>query len=191
MISTWGTNGPRPEPDPENAALFGAFTASASIEVDCAPQLAWELVTAIDRIGEFSPECIGATWIDGATGPEVGARFEGTNRVADEQTGTEMTWIRPCTVTVAREPEQFSYTVGDRFDGTPATEWEYLIAPSTAGCRITQRFAHLADGLSGIRSMADANPQQAPQIVAGRTQALELGIATTLAAMKAVLEQSN
>jgi len=81
--------------------------------------------------------------------------------------------------------------VGDRFDGTPATEWEYLIAPSPAGCRITQRFAHLADGLSGIRSMADENPQQAPQIVAGRTQALEVGIATTLAAMKAVLEQNN
>lgn len=35
----------------------------------------WDLVTAVDRVGEWSPEAFGGTWADGAHGPRPGARF--------------------------------------------------------------------------------------------------------------------
>jgi Polyketide cyclase / dehydrase and lipid transport len=155
VISRWGDHGPRPEPAAVNDALFGAFEASASVEVACTPAAAWRLVTEVGRIGEFSPECIDARWIGGATGLSEGARFAGTNRVVDEEGDTEYIWIRPCTVELAQSPERFSYTVGDRYDGTPATVWDIQIVATATGCRITQNFRHLLRGLSGIRHRAD------------------------------------
>ena len=98
-VSRWGEHGPRPTSLRQNEAIFARFAVSISLEVTCSAAAAYALITDITRIGEFSPECIGATWLDGATAPRVGARFEGTNlRVAE---GAEHVWIRPCTITVA------------------------------------------------------------------------------------------
>lgn len=191
VVSTWGEHGDRPEPASVNDSLFGAFKASASVEVACTQLAAWGLVTAIERIGEFSPECIDARWIGGASGPSVGARFEGTNRVADEANNREYIWIRPCTVTTAQPPERFSYTVGDRYDGTPATSWDIEIEPTATGCRITQHFQHLPRGLSGIRHRADDDPARAEDIVNERVQGLTDGVIQTLQRMKRVLESTE
>ncbi len=188
--SRWGDHGPRPTPAAVNDALFGAFEASGSVEVACTPSAAWDLVTDVGRIGEFSPECVDARWIEGATAPSVGARFEGTNRIVDEETDTELIWIRPCTVTLAQAPERFSYTVGDRFDGTPATAWDVQISATPTGCRITQHFRHLPKGLSGIRSQADAEPTRAEAIVKQRVEGLTDGINQTLQRMNLVLEST-
>ena len=184
----WGEHGDRPEPDSVHDSLFEQFQASASVEVACTPLAAWGLVTDIERIGEFSPECIDARWIDGSTGPSEGARFEGTNRVVDEAEDTEYIWIRPCTVTAAQAPAHFGYTVGDRFDGTPATSWDVKIDATPTGCRITQQFRHLPRGLSGIRHQADDNPEQAHAIVQERVEELTSGMLQTLQRMKEVLE---
>ena len=85
---------------------FGAFKASAAIEVACSQLAAWDLVANIERTGEFSPECIDARWLDDSSEPEVGARFEGTNRMVMTYQGEELdyTWIRPCTVTAVTRP---------------------------------------------------------------------------------------
>jgi hypothetical protein len=190
FVSIWGEHGDRPEPASVNDSLFDEFRALASIEVACAPLTAWELVTDIRRIGEFSPECIDARWIDGAKGPSVGARFEGTNRVADDANDSEYIWIRPCTVTTAQSPERFSYAVGDRYDGTPATFWDIEIEPTGTGCRITQRFRHLPRGLSGVRHRADDDPPHSEDIVNERLQGLTNGMMQTLQRMKRVLEST-
>jgi polyketide cyclase/dehydrase/lipid transport protein len=149
-VSRWGEHGERPAPRAENGTLFGSFTLTESISVRYSPAAAWELITDIGRIGEFSSECIGAQWIAGATGPAVGARFEGTNRLRLGE--EEFIWIGPCTVTAHVPGERFAYVVGDRFDGTAATEWEWRLDAVPGGCRISQTFRHRADGLSGIRA---------------------------------------
>jgi uncharacterized protein YndB with AHSA1/START domain len=190
-VSRWGEHGDRPESEPANDDIFAEFAASASIEVACPCETAWDLITDIRRIGEFSPECIGAEWLDGARGPSVGARFEGTNRVADETAGFEYIWIRPCTVTVVEPPNRFSYTVGDRYDGTAATSWDIEIETTLTGCRISQNFEHLAQGLSGVRLEADSSPDRAAEIVKARTESLTDGITQTLQAMKRVLEPTE
>ena len=187
-ISRWGEHGQRPRPASVNESRFAEFGASASVEVACSPVAAWQLVTDIPRIGAFSPECVAATWMNGAAGPAEGARFEGTNRVVDEATDNEFVWVRPCMVTVAKPPERFSYTVGDRYDGTPATLWDFQIEATDTGCRITQRFQHLPQGLSGIRLQADADPTRAEAIIEERTRALAAGMDETLRRMKYMLE---
>jgi hypothetical protein len=188
VVSMWGEHGDRPEPVSVNDALFGEFRTSASVEVACTPLAAWGLVTGIERIGEFSPECINARWIDDASGPSEGARFEGTNRAVDEANDTEYIWIRPCTVTAAQAPERFAYTVGDRYDGTAASSWDIKIEPTPTGCRITQNFKHHPRGLSGIRHQADDDPAQAHAIVRERVEELTNGMLQTLQRMKRVLE---
>ena len=37
----------------------------------------WELVADVRNTGRFSPETLEAEWLDGATGPALGARFRG------------------------------------------------------------------------------------------------------------------
>jgi hypothetical protein len=81
--------------------------------------------------------------------------------------------------------------VGDRFDATPAAEWEYRLEATNGECLITQTFRHLPDGLSGVRGMADAEPEKAEKIVAGRREVLANGMKATLAAMKRDLEGSG
>ena len=41
------------------------------------PEEVWDLVSDVTRIGSYSPETFEAEWIEGATGPAVGARFRG------------------------------------------------------------------------------------------------------------------
>ena len=167
--------------------LFAGLQVRESVEVACAAADAWRLVADVTRIGEFSPECIDAHWLDDASGLQVGARFEGTNRVVDGD--TEMIWIRPCTVTDVKPGELFAYTVGDRFDGTPASSWEFVIDSLAPGrCRITQMFRHEPDGLTGFRCHADSQPDRARQIVADRLTVLRTGIRETLLRMRAQLE---
>lgn len=41
------------------------------------PERIWESVSDVTKIGRYSPETFEAEWLDGATGPVVGARFRG------------------------------------------------------------------------------------------------------------------
>jgi uncharacterized protein YndB with AHSA1/START domain len=190
VVSRWGEHGPRPTPRTENSSLFGAWSIVVSEEFDCPADAVWSLITDIARIGEFSPECIDARWTT-EEHAAVGARFDGTNSVIDRNADgeeLEFVWVRPCEVT-AFEPEQlFAYSVGDRYDGSPVTNWEFRIeATSDTTCRVTQTFRHQPDGLSGIRHSADADPQRAAEIIADRTAGLSDGMRATLRAMRSVL----
>jgi Polyketide cyclase / dehydrase and lipid transport len=186
----WGEYGPRPVPLAENSDLFETFALTETVEVSCSPAEAWRLVSNVERIGEFSPECVSARWLDSATGPTVGARFEGTNRVVVD--GDEAVWIRPCVVTAVVSGEYFAYVVGDRFNGTAAAEWAFRVEATTDGtCTITHSFRHMPDGLSGTRSQADAHPEAAVEILRRRAIALQDGMRKTLGRMRNQLELAS
>jgi len=50
---------------------------SVTIHIQAPAEQIWALVSDVTRIGSFSPETFEAEWLDGATGPRVGARFRG------------------------------------------------------------------------------------------------------------------
>lgn len=181
VVSRWGDSGPRPAPHPANDHLFADLTLSESVEAACAAEAAYDLVSDVTRIGELSPECAGAEWLgDGV--------FEGTNRIAYGD--DEYVWIRRCVVTAAERPRRWAYAVGDRWDGSPASEWSYDVADLGGGrCRVTQTFRHVPDGLSGLRTQADADPANAPAVVAARVTALRAGMRETLARLRGALDR--
>jgi uncharacterized protein YndB with AHSA1/START domain len=57
---------------------------TVQMPIACPPQAFWDLITSVERIGEFSPECVEAWWVDGFPAQAVGGRFEGRNRIGVE-----------------------------------------------------------------------------------------------------------
>ena len=51
--------------------------ASVTVPMDAPADEVWNIVADVRNTGRFSPEVIEAEWLDGATGPALGARFRG------------------------------------------------------------------------------------------------------------------
>lgn len=115
---------------------------SVTVHVKATPQQVWDLVSDVTRIGEYSPETFEAEWLDGATGPEVGARFRGHVK----RNGIGPIYWSECTVTSAVPQQEFGFSVGP--SGKVLNNWKYVIVPAADGdgVDVTESF-HLGDGL--------------------------------------------
>lgn len=98
------------------------------------PERVWELVSDVTRIGEFSPETFEAEWLDGATGPEVGARFRGHVK----RNGKGPIYWTACTVTACEPGREFAFGVGA--PGKPMNTWRYELRPAGSGTEVTESF---------------------------------------------------
>jgi Polyketide cyclase / dehydrase and lipid transport len=106
---------------------------SISTDVAATPATVWSLVTDLPRMDRFSPENVGGRWMDGASGPTLGARFRGTNR-----NGSLEWWTR--VRVVACEPGRlFTFDARTPF-GMRVSRWSYVITPTTTGCRLTENW---------------------------------------------------
>ena len=85
---------------------------SVTVHMDATPEQVWALVSDVTRIGEFSPETFEAEWLDGATGPAVGAKFRG--HVKRNEIGP-IYWTT-CRVTACEPGREFGFAVlaGDK-----------------------------------------------------------------------------
>ena len=98
------------------------------------PDAVWALVGDPTRVGEWSHECGGAEWLDGATTAQPGARFRGRNRVGRSK------WSRVCEVVTVDAPRELAWrTVPTRLY-PDSTVWTITIEPTATGSRIEQRF---------------------------------------------------
>ena len=52
-----------------------------SITIDRPASEVFAAISDITRTGEWSPECTAGRWVGEATGPAVGAKFEGDNKL--------------------------------------------------------------------------------------------------------------
>src|ERR1700709_466239 len=96
-------------------------TDSVTIGIAAPPDRIYELLSDLPRMGEWSPECRQVEWIEGATGPAVGARFLGHNR----DFGGLMRWSRRGTVRVADPGKEFAFATEE--GGREGTVWRYRI----------------------------------------------------------------
>jgi uncharacterized protein YndB with AHSA1/START domain len=105
---------------------------SVTIRVDASPPDVYRLVSDIERIGEWSPECRSAVWLDEGRG--VGARFRGHNRAGANR------WSRICEVLVAEPDREFTWRT---IPGGPAmddsTRWSFVLEPDGSGTELQQR----------------------------------------------------
>ena len=163
------------------------LTTAAEQVVAAQPELVWDLIADVTRVGGWSPECIRAAWLGEPGRPQPGARFTGHNRFPN---GFE--YEVTCVVTEADRPCAFAWAVLDDSGdpARPSSSWRYQIDPLPGGSRVRQRFTH-GSGASYLRAAAAKAPDRAAQIIAARRDGLRANMSATLRAMKAAAESSR
>jgi len=109
------------------------WAGEVQVVVDASPDHVFAVLTDVTRIAEWSHECRGAEWLDGATRAELGATFRGSNQV------NRFGWSRVCTVTTFEPGRSFGYRTSG---GVPpdSTAWSFDLEPEGTGTRIVQRY---------------------------------------------------
>ncbi len=105
-------------------------TAEVGRWVAAPPEVLYDLVSDVSRMGEWSPETASCRWVDGAGSPAVGARFVGSNRRGP------LLWSTSCRVTVADRGREFAFAV--TFAGLPISEWRYTFTADGDGCQVVE-----------------------------------------------------
>jgi len=112
---------------------------SVTIHVGAPPEQIWALVSDVTNMGRWSPETDQAEWLDGSTGPAVGARFRGHN-----QRGFLKYWTK-CTVVACEPGREFAFVVGT--PEKPLTRWAFVLEPSGVGTDVTESWAAMSENL--------------------------------------------
>jgi len=145
---------------------------SVTTHMKASPEAVYALVSDITRMGEWSPETVRCVWLDGATGPEVGARFKGSNK------DRLLRWSTKPFVDVAEPGREFTFTTGS--PNKPITRWSYKLTPSGDGTDVEESWEELGQlPVIGRFMMSDK-----------REHRLNQGMATTLERIKSVVESS-
>jgi hypothetical protein len=108
-------------------------TDHVSVHIDAPPDVVYALVADVTRTPEFSPEILRCTWLGGATGPAVGARFEAVNKVTRGPA-----WKNRPVVIAAQPGREFAFSRTEKFSGTLV--WRYELAPDGDGTRLTESY---------------------------------------------------
>ena len=119
------------------AMTESATTAAADeavLRINASPQRIYDIVTDVAGMGRLSPECTGGRWLDGATGPAVGARFKGTNKRGFVR------WSTTNTVVEAEPGVVFSFETKDS-----GTRWTYRMEADGEGTIVTESRAAFRD----------------------------------------------
>jgi Polyketide cyclase / dehydrase and lipid transport len=163
-----------------------AFGARAEVEitVDVSRAVLWERITDISRVGEWSPECRGADWLETAgSRPRAGDRFAGHNGYGNGFVADVV-----CVVTAADEPQTFAWVVLDESGDPerPGSCWRYDLLPTDSPYRtlIRQSFEH-GPGITGMSVAAVEHQDRAEAVIEGRLDELRNNMRATITAMAA------
>lgn len=148
-----------------------------SIDIAAPPHRVYDLVSDITRMGQWSPECRSCTWVRGASGPEVGARFLARNK---GRRGPS--WFTLPVVTVAEPGREFAFNRSG--PGIGSYTWRYVMEPISTGTRLTESY-HVERPLNP----AMARLTQKWVGSSNRDDDLNEGMRITLQRIKAVAEQ--
>jgi uncharacterized protein YndB with AHSA1/START domain len=130
---------------------------SVSREINAPAAQVWAMVSDVTRMGEWSPETEGATWLGGATSAAPGVKFRGTNRNGKKK------WDTVAKI-VAAEPGRalaFEIAAGP----LKVAEWRYAFESTATGCRVTETWTDqrgvvvktLGKMLTGVGDRAEHN----------------------------------
>lgn len=144
--------------------------------IDASPQRVWALVSDIELMPDMSEELRSVAWLDGASGPAVGARFVG--RSEHEAFGT---WETTSQVIECEPGSVLAWAVQDPAD--PSAVWRFRLRPADGGTEISQ-WMQLGPGRSGLSVAIDQMPDKEQKIVFVRLREFERGITATLAQIK-------
>ncbi|SCL44388.1 Polyketide cyclase / dehydrase and lipid transport [Micromonospora citrea] len=167
-------------------------TVECDLHVAADPARVWKLVTDVELPTRFSPELRRVRWLDGSSGPALGARFEGHNH--NPALGE---WRTISHVVRFDEPRVFGWLVLDpdnRFGGGPAdpehpaATWQFRLTPERDGCRLSQ-WVRIGPGRTGLSLFIDRAPENEEKIIEFRLAALREAMTTTLQGIRNLAER--
>ncbi|QKT10626.1 SRPBCC family protein [Rhodococcus sp. W8901] len=132
--------------------------------IEARPSTLYALISDITRMGDYSPETVSAHWLDGATGPRVGARFEGSNRIGRAR------WSTKPQVVTAEPGHRFAF----RVPGRSGALWTYTFEATEGGTLVTEAMQQ------GVPSPLPVRMIQRWTGVTDRAEHLRQGMTTTL-----------
>jgi len=144
----------------------------ASIEIAAPPEIVFDLIADVTRMGEWSPECYRCEWLDGANAPAEAVRFRGFNRRG------RFRWERTAVVATAVRGREFSFTTVNDRNGRHETHWQYTLEPSPNGTVLTESFQFLWCSLAN----------RAAEMFVPRGREVNQGIEETLRRIKRAAE---
>jgi hypothetical protein len=151
--------------------------ATGTVTVNAPPDVVYALVSDVTRMGGWAAECERNTWLGGATGPRVGARFRGHNRRGWWR------WSTTATVASAQPGHLFAFRVSSF--GMPVSVWAYDIHSTPDGCEVSESMwyqagrplrlilAPLATGILGRDHRLAENRRNIARTLAGLKEAAE------------------
>jgi Polyketide cyclase / dehydrase and lipid transport len=151
------------------------LTHCGSIVVARPPEVMYEMVADVTRMGEWSPVCRACWWDDGASA-QVGAWFTGRNKTRWR------TWETRSQVVAADPGREFAFLVGGSY-----VRWAYTFEPADGGTRMTESWDFLP---AGIARFGELYGDKAEAQIADRSEAARTGIPATLAAIKKAAESA-
>ena len=158
-------------------------SVEASTHVAAPPGAVWALVSDPLVMPRLSDELQSVEWLDGATGPAVGARFRGHN--AHPSFGE---WSTDSVIVDCEAPRVFCWSVGGL--GTDsAAEWRFTLEPDGSGTVLTQ-WMRMGPARSGLSVAIDAMPDKEQKIVFVRLREFEAAMTGNLARIKHDLEST-
>lgn len=155
-------------------------STEAELVIDAPPDAVWPIVCDIQTPARFSSEFQGGQWLDGATGPALGARFRGRNY--HEARGS---WETESTICELEPERTFGWAVGD--PARPAASWRFTLQPAGAGTRISQ-WMQMGPGESGISELIRQMPDKEHRILRRRLAEHQANMVATLAGIKSLAE---
>jgi hypothetical protein len=138
-----------------------------------------------------SPELQRVEWLDGATGPALGARFAGDNH--NEFIGD---WRTVCEITELAPEQTFTWAVMDAYGrfGPPVDDpahslatWRFTLTPTETGTLLRQS-VRVGPGASGLSTFIARMPDKEATLIAARLSDLHTAMTGTLTTIKTQAE---
>jgi hypothetical protein len=139
----------------------------ARITIAATADRLYDMVSDVTRMHEWSPETFKAEWIDGATGPAVGARFKGSNKFLFAR------WSTRPRVTAASRGEEFAFDTG-------TTRWSYRFLPQGDTTEVVESYETHGPA-----------PFEVVNVVMRSGARLDTGMRKTLANLKQAAESAS
>jgi hypothetical protein len=155
-------------------------TTEVEVLVAAPPERIWALLIDIGLPARFSDEFRGAEWLEGSSGPQVGARFLGRNE--HPAIGS---W-QSISVIVACEPARtFGWDV--QGPGGVSASWRFELASDGDGTRLRQ-WARMGPAPSGLTAAIVARPDKEERIIENRLAEWRRNMQATVNGIKALAE---
>lgn len=165
------------------ARLADAPTVEVETWIAASSERVWQLVSDIDLMPKLSPELQAVTWLDGANGVSLGARFVGRSRH-----DAQGEWETTSHVVEFDPPRVFAWAVED--PDHPAAIWRFTVEPARGGT-VLRQWAQLGPGRSGLSFAIERAPEKEQKIVFTRLREHQKNMSRTLEQIKNLAESEG